>query len=357
MISLPAVLSIAQTVAAWTSEPHRTTSTSPEKDARCNVALSSHGNDPRSALLLIHHQIRRGQLDVREVPPPALERCEHVLAVLVRHEKRSPYEVELPAHRHVHERGRQERTTGQAGASGRHLSAAQRPRLHRARQGRPVLVVQLLAIELDEHALALGRPAHLVDQEPVVAFGFPALGVSDPCECVGSSGRAQLSRHLEIVHRLNEQRRLLPRIVRAGCQKDKKDRNSNRITCRGRAQGGVSGWPAGAGEALGRRASGQSTVGHRDDRRVSVTVLGEPGKAWPSSPWEGLGKHRGESAPAYQLRRWSKTNSGTGAGASSQLASGSGAWSHSGGPRARATSGGVVGSPRCPRIVFTAGGR
>ena len=36
----------------------------------------------------------------------------------------------------------------------------------------------------------------------------------------------------------------------------------------------------GAGEAVGRRASGQLTVVDRDDRRVSVTVLGEPGKAY-----------------------------------------------------------------------------
>ena len=79
------------------------------------------------------------------------------------------------------------------------------------------------------------------------------------------------------------------------------------------------------------RARGQSTVGHRDDRRVSVTVLGEPGRAWPSSPWANTAC---ESAPAHQPRRWSKTNSGTGAGASSELATGSGAWSHGGGPRA-----------------------
>ena len=86
----------------------------------------------------------------------------------------------------------------------------------------------------------------------------------------------------------------------------------------------------GAGEAVGRRASGQLTVVDRDDRRVSVTVLGEPGKAWPSSLWEGLGK-RSAGVLGYQPRRWSNTYSGTGAGASSQLASGSGAWSHSGG--------------------------
>jgi len=56
----------------------------------------------------------------------------------------------------------------------------------------------------------------------------------------------------------------------------------------------------------------------------------------------------------YQLRRSSKTNSGTGAGASSQRGAGSATGSHSGGPRARASSGGVVGSPRWARIVFRA---
>ena len=40
----------------------------------------------------------------------------------------------------------------------------------------------------------------------------------------------------------------------------------------------MSGWPPGAGEAVGRRAWGQSTVGHRDDRRVSVTVWGGEAK-------------------------------------------------------------------------------
>jgi len=87
----------------------------------------------------------------------------------------------------------------------------------------------------------------------------------------------------------------------------------------------VSGWAAGAGEAVGMRAWGQSRVGKRNDRRVSVTVLGEPDKAWPASPWEGLGTQRGEGALGYQLTRWSKTNSGTGAGASSRLALRSGA--------------------------------
>jgi hypothetical protein len=35
-----------------------------------------------------------------------------------------------------------------------------------------------------------------------------------------------------------------------------RDRNSNRIACRGRAEGEVSGWPARVGEAVGRRAWG-----------------------------------------------------------------------------------------------------
>ena len=75
-------------------------------------------------------------------------------------------------------------------------------------------------------------------------------------------------------------------------------------------------------------------MGQCDDRRVSVTVLGEPGKAWPSSPWEGLGKSSGEGAaglPAQALvedelghGRWGVIPVGHAARA---------AWSHSGGRR------------------------
>ena len=36
-------------------------------------------------------------------------------------------------------------------------------------------------------------------------------------------------------------------------------------------------------------------------------------EAWPASLREGLGKHSGDAALGYQLRRWSKANSGTGA--------------------------------------------
>ena len=58
----------------------------------------------------------------------------------------------------------------------------------------------------------------------------------------------------------------------------------------------------GAGEAFGRRAWGQPTVVDRDAGRVSVTVLSEAGKAWPSSLWEGLGKHsRVGGLPAQAL--------------------------------------------------------
>jgi hypothetical protein len=39
----------------------------------------------------------------------------------------------------------------------------------------------------------------------------------------------------------------------------------------------------------------------RDDKGINVTLLGWPGKASPSSPWEGFGKHTGEAALAYQL--------------------------------------------------------
>ena len=67
-----------------------------------------------------------------------------------------------------------------------------------------------------------------------------------------------------------------------------KDRNSSRITCRGRAQGGSRGWPAGGWGSARERCLGQSTVGQGDDRG-SAAVVGEPGKAWPLSPWERLG--------------------------------------------------------------------
>jgi hypothetical protein len=69
-----------------------------------------------------------------------------------------------------------------------------------------------------------------------------------------------------------------------------KDSNSNRITRRGRAQAGVLGVRAGTARALAGTTWGQSTVVDRDDRRVSGQGLGEPGKARPSSPREGLGK-------------------------------------------------------------------
>ena len=73
--------------------------------------------------------------------------------------------------------------------------------------------------------------------------------------------------------------------------------------CRGRAQPRVSGWRADPGKALGGATSGRSTVVYRNDGQLSVPVLGEPGKAWPSSPGEGLGKRSRECGPAYQLTR------------------------------------------------------
>ena len=52
----------------------------------------------------------------------------------------------------------------------------------------------------------------------------------------------------------------------------------------------------------------------RGDKRISVTVSGGRGKAWPLSLWAGFGKHSGKGGLRYQPRRWSKTNSGTGVG-------------------------------------------
>ena len=98
-----------------------------------------------------------------------------------------------------------------------------------------------------------------------------------------------------------------------------------------------AGLACGAGEALGTRASCQSSAVDRHDMRVSVTVWAGEAKRGQRARERGSANAAGESAPAYQLRRWSNTNWGTGAGASSRLASGSGAWSHSGGPRAGAT--------------------
>ena len=45
-----------------------------------------------------------------------------------------------------------------------------------------------------------------------------------------------------------------------------------------------------------------------------MRVLGRRGKAWPASLREGLGKQAGRGVLGYQLRRWSKTYSATGAG-------------------------------------------
>ena len=55
----------------------------------------------------------------------------------------------------------------------------------------------------------------------------------------------------------------------------------NRITRLRRAQCGVLDWPAGAGKAVEKRAPGQPAVVERDDRRISVTVLGGRGTEWP----------------------------------------------------------------------------
>ena len=66
-----------------------------------------------------------------------------------------------------------------------------------------------------------------------------------------------------------------------------KDRNFNRITCRGRDQTGVLGGRVGPGKGLGGSASGQSTVVERDDERVCVPVLGEPSKSVAVEPAGG----------------------------------------------------------------------
>lgn len=70
-----------------------------------------------------------------------------------------------------------------------------------------------------------------------------------------------------------------------------------------------------------------------------------------------LGMTRVVKRSGYQLRRWSNTNSGMGAGASAQSGTGPGAWSHSGGSRAGATWGGLVGSPKWERMDGSAGAR
>jgi hypothetical protein len=63
-------------------------------------------------------------------------------------------------------------------------------------------------------------------------------------------------------------------------------------------------------------------------------------------PRAGPGDEHGYKVrQAYQLTRWSSTYSGAGAGVSSQC--NGAACSHSGGPRARATSGGTVGTHGC----------
>jgi hypothetical protein len=87
--------------------------------------------------------------------------------------------------------------------------------------------------------------------------------------------------------------------------------NFNRIPRPRRAQGRVFERPAWVEKQSG---VGPPTVVKRDNSGVGVTVLDRRGKAWPSSLWEGLGKHGSKGALGYPLRGWSKTYSGTGAG-------------------------------------------
>ncbi len=61
-------------------------------------------------------------------------------------------------------------------------------------------------------------------------------------------------------------------------------RKFNRITCGGRAQGGVSGRPAGAGEAVGGTCLGGSRLGAAMGGEASRTVLDEPGRR---ASWNG----------------------------------------------------------------------
>ena len=75
----------------------------------------------------------------------------------------------------------------------------------------------------------------------------------------------------------------------------------------------------GAGEAVRKRARGEPTVVERDDRRVSATVLGKPGKA-SQEPMVGARQAKRQDRAGYQPRRWSNTYAGAGA------------WSRRGGP-------------------------
>ena len=130
-----------------------------------------------------------------------------------------------------------------------------------------------------------------------------------------------------------------------------RDRNSNRITCPGRAQGGPAGG-GGSGGGWWKRSREVPGSSQRWGGAVSGGSASqcwrEPGKAWPVSPWEGHGQHGWEV-------RWAKRATRLGAGRRRTRARARGR--HRSGPAARSlgptAAGGHV--PRPPRIESGAG--
>ena len=92
----------------------------------------------------------------------------------------------------------------------------------------------------------------------------------------------------------------------------------------------------------------------RDDWGSAFTVLDRRGRTWPSALWEGLGEQRGRGGglPAQGLV---EHELGHGCRGVLPVGQGLGRLSPSGGPRAGASSGGVVGSPRQVRMQWRAG--
>lgn len=81
----------------------------------------------------------------------------------------------------------------------------------------------------------------------------------------------------------------------------------------------------------------------------------ERGQRESSSRRTAAREEQGETVAGYQPRHWPEPNSRLRPGQSSQLATSSGAWCHSGGPLVGATSDGKVGAPSWLTMDWRAG--
>ena len=106
------------------------------------------------------------------------------------------------------------------------------------------------------------------------------------------------------------------------------------------------GWACGTRQrsgTMGNRARGWPMAVAYDRWGSALAILRAVRQQVALGPRDGAGEEHRSEVP-YQLTRWSNTYSGAGAGVSSQWDWA--ACSHSGGPRAGATSGAAVGSRR-----------